>query len=1158
MRARKSMRILGAISALLLCGVPALAGGPLNVNGAGQPMHWDPMQNVTYNIDPDGLGTLSQADAEALVVSAFAEWGAIGVLTFVQGAALAEDVNGVDSPATNTGHYLNFWRKSGDMLAPVLFDNDGSIIDGLFGVGAHYDVLGLAGIDDPIDANPIIDEGSIVINGTFFDGLGLPGSPPDLISQEAIRGVIVHEIGHFLSLDHSLLGREFASDGIAENDNLVPTMFPSATDDEGQLASLHEDDIAAFRTIYDTSPTTGIAGVVYAGGIPFQGAQVILRKTDDPYATAYSFVSGRLFLPCNAGSTCDPCTTMCDPGNPVAQGAYAVDFIQPGNYTVCVAQLDTNVNTSNGTFVGPLATPPIVPGPEECYDGAEGVTVTDDPESAATVVAGAVAGIDIQLNELPVADAFEPNEDLLNATALPGLAGGRDTAPGVLAADDVDVYAVPVIMGQRLILDLEAEELGSTLDAIVELFDGNDTLVSVVDDAVDPHSGAFSLDPAMDLIVAFTGTAKVRVTSYVDATGNASSGPYWLRIETVSDADGDGIPDGQDGCPNEPGDDPDGDALCVDNCPLVDNPLQDDTDVDPDGVGDACDNCPAVPNADQLDSDGDGVGDACDPDDDNDRIPDDFGFGVTCPAVDSCDPTLLCVADGSPCVDDMSCTGAPVSNDCDTFSSACMFDGLPCLSNDDCAAILDTCEGRCTGSGAVCDPLNDLCYLTGCDDNCRTTPNGDCDADPRYCTDLDGDGSPDGGFQADSNGNSAGDACDFCIIGSLDGDLDGDCIGDLGDICPMTFNPGQENSDIAAGPDGMCSTGDDITRLGPCSNGEGELDDEFGDACDSVIARAAGGNSGLAVVRPILSDNGDDDGFADTNETVTMRLLLRTLDEALTGVTMEIASNDPALACISDDTISVGSLSANTTTETVEGFEFTVSGTVDRTVLDENWTASFTVKFTSDQTGEVTLPAPLELDLDLDVSGGATPSPFLDSFESGTYGTFAEENIDASIDTDNASADGYRCQFNDPDYVNSLSFGSAECYPGPGGLFGGDTFWWGVNTERSFTGTRSLYFGSSLGGSEYTTPTGVLEAVRSGTIQLDWRKSCSTTTAQICSVDTDCPMAETCVDRTPELTFKHQASLMDQRSLNTLPGRTADRAVVMVQPTDAPSAPWVK
>lgn len=56
-----------------------------------------------------------------------------------------------------------------------------------------------------------------------------------------------------------------------------------------------------------------------------------------------------------------------------------------------------------------------------------------------------------------------------------------------------------------------------------------------------------------------------------------------------------------------------------DNCPLVPNPNQEDSDVDgPDRLGDVCDNCPTIPNPDQLDSDGDGIGDACDDDGDDD------------------------------------------------------------------------------------------------------------------------------------------------------------------------------------------------------------------------------------------------------------------------------------------------------------------------------------------------------------------------------------------------------------------------------------------------------------------------------------------------------------------------------------------------------------
>ena len=84
------------------------------------------------------------------------------------------------------------------------------------------------------------------------------------------------------------------------------------------------------------------------------------------------------------------------------------------------------------------------------------------------------------------------------------------------------------------------------------------------------------------------------------------SGTYFGVVDCDPDTDGDGVLNG------------------VDNCPLVANPEQ--TDTDGDGLGDACDddrdgdgvlngvdNCPAASNPNQEDFDDDGIGDVCDP-----------------------------------------------------------------------------------------------------------------------------------------------------------------------------------------------------------------------------------------------------------------------------------------------------------------------------------------------------------------------------------------------------------------------------------------------------------------------------------------------------------------------------------------------------------------
>lgn len=92
----------------------------------------------------------------------------------------------------------------------------------------------------------------------------------------------------------------------------------------------------------------------------------------------------------------------------------------------------------------------------------------------------------------------------------------------------------------------------------------------------------------------------------------------------LDDADGDGVSDAEDNCPLVPN------ADQADSDPADEGGDACDGDSDDDGIDDVVDTCPAAYNPDQADSDADGAGDVCDPDDDGDGWDDAVD---TCPLV---------------------------------------------------------------------------------------------------------------------------------------------------------------------------------------------------------------------------------------------------------------------------------------------------------------------------------------------------------------------------------------------------------------------------------------------------------------------------------------------------------------------------------------------
>jgi hypothetical protein len=299
------------------------------------------------------------------------------------------------------------------------------------------------------------------------------------------------------------------------------------------------------------------------------------------------------------------------------------------------------------------------------------------------------------------------------------------------------------------------------------------------------------------------------------------------------DSDSDGVEDLYDNCPlvaNQDQSDSDripcSDITCdtgwisdgygdvCDKCPYVFDPGQPDNDGD--GIGDACDNCPESPNSDQADSNGNGVGDACDdfavqpitialaPEDPgpNDIIRLDVRYAN----IDVPDPAIRIFINRR------------LENEC--HAQTCSYEGGPFPNgvayyveyNDPNGISLKTPEEYEVIENNDWD--ND--GITNEYDNCLLTPNlNQKDEDVWYChpgTNL-----------CFWKGDGIGDACDNCIhaLNPDQKDSDKDGVGDVCDNCNPVYVDSAQC--VAARQNRSCSTcWDDVVPPGspPCYSGD--------------------------------------------------------------------------------------------------------------------------------------------------------------------------------------------------------------------------------------------------------------------------------------------------------------------------------------------------
>jgi hypothetical protein len=155
-------------------------------------------------------------------------------------------------------------------------------------------------------ATGAIAEADVAINPS------LPFSTDGTHGTYDLESTLVHELGHFLGLDHSGLVGSTMQPRQAQNFNSGSYSLTQAT-----VRTLSMDDVAAARSIYGQRAPRAVGSIQGMMNYPFAGASVRAENVDTGWVVASAVTR--------------------------SDGSYRIDQIPPGNYRVIAEYLDEPV-----------------------------------------------------------------------------------------------------------------------------------------------------------------------------------------------------------------------------------------------------------------------------------------------------------------------------------------------------------------------------------------------------------------------------------------------------------------------------------------------------------------------------------------------------------------------------------------------------------------------------------------------------------------------------------------------------------------------------------------------------------------------------------------------------------------------------------------------
>lgn len=241
---------------------PVWAGGFFYTQADGNPYSWENPTQIPIHPETGACGDYSNSDMITMIQEVLANWTDIADVEL--GFAIEENQIGAIAASEFDDAFYGTTNGNDNIYTPynaIIFDDDGAIHTEKHSCEELGQYLGTTTITNLDEDAGLITRAAFVMNcacfrdthTVFCDG-GFDPCENNAIAytDNVMRAIFQHEMGHFLNLNHTPLYENLFDDTDTANDDFVPLMYPFLNNPDRDI-SPKQDDIIALATMYPSA-----------------------------------------------------------------------------------------------------------------------------------------------------------------------------------------------------------------------------------------------------------------------------------------------------------------------------------------------------------------------------------------------------------------------------------------------------------------------------------------------------------------------------------------------------------------------------------------------------------------------------------------------------------------------------------------------------------------------------------------------------------------------------------------------------------------------------------------------------------------------------------------------------------------------------------------